>query len=283
MSTERDLWSVYEPVHAIAYFDPAVAGCLADDGLHGFWNGYFAGRFAPLGPVGAGPVTALAYGFAPRMVANAVPKVWSRITPAQTVLSRLGAAGRTLAPLIAAGSTDDVRRVTDALVRATDAAPYDGRALAAAWKDVPEPDDLAARLWWATTVLREQRGDGHVIAATSAGLSGLEAGVTHCAVGPLTRETLQPNRGWTDEEWDAAVLALAARGLVTADGSDLTDAGRALRDQVEADTDRLASAPAAAMADDLPLITAVLSGLARAIADAGSLPSLNPMGVPIPE
>lgn len=283
MSTERDLWSVYEPVHAIVYFDPAVSGCLAEEGLHGFWNGYFAGRFAPLGPVGPGPVTALAYGFAPAMVDRALPKVWGRISPAQAVLSRLGAVSRTLTPLLEAGSTDDVRRVTEALVRATDAARYDGRALAAAWKDVPEPDDLAARLWWATTVLREQRGDSHVIAATAAGLSGLEAGITHCALGPLTRESLQPNRGWTDEDWDGGVARLADRGLLTVDGTALTAAGRGLREQLEDATDRLAAAPAAAVSDDLPLITSVLTALAKAIAEAGSLPYLNPMGVPIPE
>lgn len=283
MSPERELWSLYEPVHAIVYFDPAVAGCLAEDGLHGFWNGYFAGRAAPLGAAEPGPVTALFFGFAPAMVAKALPKVWSRITPEQAVASRLDAVSRTLTPLIAAGSTDDVRRATDLLVRAAGAASYDGRALAAAWAGVPVPDDLAGRLWWATTALREHRGDGHVLAATHAGLTGLEASLTHVARGPLTRETLQPNRGWTDEEWDAAVAGLAERGLVSPDGSALTPAGEDLRTAIEDGTDRLAAAPAALLVDELPLLRNVLGGLVHAIADSGSLPSLNPMGVPLPD
>lgn len=283
MSPERELWSLYEPVHAIVYFDPAVSGCLGDAGLHGFWNGYFAGRAAPLGAVGPEPVTALFFGFAPSMVAKALPKVWSRITPQDALAHRLAAVSRTLAPLIGAGSTDDVRRVTDLLVRAAEAAPYDGRALAAAWAGVPIPDDLATRLWWASTALREHRGDGHVLAATHAELTGLEAAITHVAHGPLTRATLQPNRGWTDPDWDAAVERLATRGLVEADGSRLTATGRELRAALEADTDRLARIPADVLGADLPLVRQVLSGLARTIAEAGSLPALNPMGVPLPE
>ena len=283
MSPERDLWAHYEPVHAIAYFDPDVSGALAEVGLHGFWNGYFAGRAAPLGAVGPEAVTALFFGFAPAMVAKAVPKVWTRVTPEQAVTSRLAAVSRTLTPLIEAGGTEDVRRVTEALVRAAGSASYDGRALAAAWAGVPVPEDLGSRLWWAVTALREHRGDGHVLAATLAGLSGLETTVTHVAAGPLTREALQPNRGWTDPEWDAAVDGLAARGLLEPDGSALTAAGAELRAGVENDTDRLARVPAAALADDLPLIRQVLGGLARAIAEAGSLPTLNPMGVPLPD
>ncbi|MET3961730.1 hypothetical protein ABIE44_001664 [Marmoricola sp. OAE513] len=278
MSPERELWSLYEPVHAIVYFDPSVFGCLGEVGLHGFWNGYFAGRAAPMGAVGPEVVTAAFFGFAPRMVAKAIPKVWGRVTPEQAIEVRLEAVRRTLAPLIEAGSTDDVRRVTDALVTAAEAAAYDGRTLGAAWRGVPVPEDLPARLWWATTALREHRGDGHVLAATYAGLSGLETSVTHCVRGPLTRELLQPNRGWTDEEWDAAVQRLTDRGLVEPQG--LTPSGEALRDQVEGDTDRLS---ARTSPEDLPLFRSVLGGLARAIADAGALPHLNPMGVPIPE
>lgn len=283
MSPERELWSLYEPVHAIVYFDPAVSGCLSDVGLHGFWNGYFAGRAAPLGSVGPEPVTALFFGFAPSMVAKALPKVWSRVAPEVAVESRLAAVGRTLTPLIEAGSTDDVRRVTELLVRAAQAAPYDGRALAAAWAGVPVPEDLATRLWWATTALREHRGDGHVLAATHAELTGLEAAITHVAQGPLTRATLQPNRGWTDAEWQSAVDRLSGRGLVVDDGSRLTVAGENLRAAVEDTTDRLARIPAGVLSEDLALIRPVLAGLARAIADAGSLPALNPMGVPLPE
>lgn len=279
MSPERALWALYEPVHAIVYFEPSVSGCLADVGLHGFWNGYFAGRAAPLGAVGPAPVTALFFGFAPTMVARALPKVWSRITPDLAAATRFEAVRRVLAPLLE--DSADARRATDVLVRAAEGVATDGRALAAAWQAVPHPDDLAAQLWWATTVLREHRGDGHVLAATSVGLTGLEAALTHVAVGPLTREVLQPNRGWTDDEWDAAAGGLVDRGVLSVDGS-LTAEGRRLREHVESETDRLARPAASTVADDLPVVSRVLAQVTRAIVATGTLPTLNPMGVPLP-
>ncbi|WP_428839469.1 helix-turn-helix domain-containing protein, partial [Amycolatopsis pretoriensis] len=41
---------------------------------------------------------------------------------------------------------------------------------AAAWSAVPRPAGVLGRLWLAATVLREHRGDGHVLAAVHTGL-----------------------------------------------------------------------------------------------------------------
>lgn len=281
MSPERELWSLYEPVHVVCYFHPAVSGCLAEHGLHGFWNGYFAGRAGAMGAVGPGPVTALFFGFAPRMVAQALPKVWGRITPEVAVSARIDAASALLAPLL--DDVEDAEPAVEALVRAADGVRTDGRALAAAWQGVPVPDGLAARLWWAATVLREHRGDGHVLVATHAGLNGLEATLAHAASGRVTRETMQPNRGWSDDEWLSAIDGLATRGLLTPDGSALTSAGMAVREQVERDTDRLASEQLRLLGDDAELVRAAIDGLARAIDRIGALPAGNPMGLSRPD
>ena len=56
--TARRMWTLYEPVHVVTYFAPAALQAFAQAGLRGFWRGYFAGRAAPIGPVGAAPVTA---------------------------------------------------------------------------------------------------------------------------------------------------------------------------------------------------------------------------------
>lgn len=281
VSPERELWSLYEPAHVVCYFHPAVSGALAEHGLHGFWNGYFAGRAAALGAVGPAPVAALFFGFAPRMVAKALPKVWGRITPEVAVSARIDAAAALLAPLVSEIGDEAVPAV-EALVRAATDVRTDGRALAAAWQGVPEPDELAGRLWWAATVLREHRGDGHVLAATHAGLTGLEATITHAASGRVTRETMQPNRGWTDDEWLSAVDGLAERDLVAPDGSALTSAGEELRQQVERDTDRLATEQLSLLGDDADLVRRVLGRLARAIEAIGALPGGNPMGLSRP-
>lgn len=281
MSPERELWSRVEPIHAIVYFAPPVSGCLADIGLHGFWNGYFAGRAAPLGQVGPAPVTALFFGFVPAMVAKALPKVWGRVTPEAVIERRFRAVAEFLDPLLGEISSSDAARATDALVAAAESVVTDGRALAAGWQSIVPPDDTAARLWWATSVIREHRGDGHVLAATHAGLSGLETTLTHVASGVVRRDVIQPNRGWTDEQWGAGIERLRRRGLLASSGR-LTDEGTALRRRIEHETDRLARSALDALSPDLPVVREVLTALGRAIAAGGNLPAGNPMGVPFP-
>ena len=80
----RRMWALFEPVHAVTYFAPEARAAYEEAGLRGFWRGYFAGRAAPLGPVGPGPVYALFYGFARHMVDRALPAVWELADPQRT-------------------------------------------------------------------------------------------------------------------------------------------------------------------------------------------------------
>jgi hypothetical protein len=57
MTESREFWTLVEPYHALTYFAPQAAAAFEDIGLRGFWRGYFAGRAAPMGPVGAGVIT----------------------------------------------------------------------------------------------------------------------------------------------------------------------------------------------------------------------------------
>lgn len=277
---ERRLWCTYEPIHAICYFHPRFAAAITETGLTGWWNGYFAGRAAPLGVAPPEVVTALFYGFAPTMVARAIPKIWTRITPDSAVQARLAAAGTVLGEHSLAGSADDLRRVTDNLERVIDALAFDGRALASAWHSVQRPSSLFSRLWLATTILREHRGDGHVIAATACGLTGLQASITHIAAGQVNRDVLQQNRGWSDEQWEAAQRELSQRGILATDGT-FTRRGASLRDGIEDVTDQLASATVRAL-DDATWTMDILTKLARTLVDRGAVPIPNPMGVPRP-
>src|SRR6187455_800417 len=99
MDIARRMWTLIEPVHAVTYFTPQARAAFEAAGLRGFWRGYFAGRSAPLGAIGAGPVTAAFFGFAPAMVARAVPDVWTRITPAAALAARADGARAALAGL----------------------------------------------------------------------------------------------------------------------------------------------------------------------------------------
>jgi hypothetical protein len=154
-----------------------------------------------------------------------------------------------------------------------------GRCLAAANRAVPARGDAWARLWQGCTTLREHRGDGHVAALVVAGLTGVSAHVLQSATAPVPRQVLQPHRGWSDNDWDAALADLAARGWLDGDGR-ATGAGRAARAAVEDETDREASAPWTGNRG--AVLLRVCEAVGRAVDRAGVVPYPNPMGLPAP-
>ncbi|MEU4673075.1 hypothetical protein AB0F91_35235 [Amycolatopsis sp. NPDC023774] len=275
-SLARRFWVALEPLHAVVYFAPEPAAAAKEVGLRGWWMGYFAGRAAPLGPIGPGPVTSMFYGFAPGMVARALPDAWTFAKPEDVLQSRILAVETALARLLPPGSAVD--ELTGLLERAVAGCRFDGRPLAAAWASADRPDRPLARLWLATCALREHRGDGHVLAGVSSGLSGLDASLTHIAAGATTRELVQRARGWTDEEWADSAARLLSRGLLDSAGR-LTASGAAVRRDVEEMTDRLATDPLDALGPDaVDRVLELAEPLSRAIVDAGGLPIPNPMG-----
>jgi len=282
-SLARRLWRVGEPVHAIVYFHPASAAAWADAGLRGFWRGYFATRAAPLGAVGPDLVTATFYNFAPEMVARALPEVWTMASPADAVQPWLGRADAALRDVLREdAATADIGAAAEGLRSVADSITLEGRALTAANLARPWPDEPLLALWHGLTVLREHRGDGHNAVLLAAGIDGCAAHVLVAAVGGAPREVTQPARGWTDDEWTAATLGLAERGLVADDGT-ATDAGRTLHADIERRTDELAAAPWADVdLDQLEALVTTLARLAGRVAMADVIRFPNPMGLPRP-
>jgi hypothetical protein len=284
--TARSMWTLFEPIHAMIYFAPEARAAFEAAGLRGFWRGYFAGRAAPLGPVSAPVVTASFFNFAPAFVARAIPAIWDLITPEDALATRLAGADAALRGLLA-GREAEATVAADLLWQAISELDFSGRVLAAANAALPVPlpdgssgeSGVLARLWQATTLLREHRGDGHFAALAAADIDGCEAVALRCGM-DLRREDLQPVRGWTDEQWDDALARLADRGWVGADGR-LTNAGQAAHDAVEDATDRAAARPWARLgADTTAELTGVLTPLAKAC--AAVLPYPSPIGVPAP-
>ena len=274
----RRMWTLFEPVHVVTYFTPEARAGFEAAGLRGFWRGYFAGRAAPLGRPGPAVVTASFYNFAPPMVARALPAVWDLVTPQDALTARSAGAVAALRRLLgerAAGLT----ALADGLLRATDGLDCSGRVLAAANAALPAPAEPAARLWHAATLLREHRGDGHSAALLAADIEGCEALVLRAGA-DLSREVLQPIRGWSDEEWDQAAARLAGRGWLGEDGR-VTPEGTAARQAVEDATDRAAARAWARLG---PAATEELAGLLAPVARAcaAELPFPNPVGVPQP-
>jgi hypothetical protein len=192
---ERKLWRVLEAVHAAVYFAPDAKAVYQGLGLRGYWMGYFASRAAALGTPGPRLVTALFYGFAPRMVERALPRAWELADRVRVLEVR-----RELARSVLAGHVGDVRLGEVAEQLATVLADLDlaGRPLAAAHMDVPASDDPLDRVWHAASVLREYRGDGHVAALVAAHVDGVECHLLH---GGATVGQQREFRGWTEEEW----------------------------------------------------------------------------------
>ncbi len=277
----RRMWRAVEPVHAVTYFAPESKAACDAVGTKGFWMSYFALRAAPLGAAPAELVTALFYNFHPGMVARAVPDVWAVALPERFVTARLEAVDTALHRLLGADvlGSPEVAEAAGIARDAAVAAPTAGRALAAANAALDWPEAPHLVLWHAQTVLREHRGDGHVAALLTAGLDPVEALVVFAAGGSAAAEKLRERRGWSEQEWAAAVDRLAERDLLDGSGV-ITEAGRAVVAEVEAHTDSLADVPWTAVGDArAERLVELVEPLVAAIVSGGGFMVDNPMGL----
>jgi hypothetical protein len=275
----RRLWSRLEPIHVVTYFSPEPRAALSGAGYKGFWMGYFAGRAAPMGPVGAEVVLATFYNFSLSHVRRAIPDAWAFAPPSAALEARQRGAAAALQRAFAGDDLAEAVETAAVLARAAaESAPMEGRALFAANHALPWPQEPVAALWHACTLLREHRGDGHVAALAAAGIGGREANVLQTAAGVVPREVFGAARHYDDAEWDRVSARLIDRGLVGPDGK-LTAHGKDVRDDVEDRTDRIALTAYDTLEDDqfLQLLDA-LAPLAKAVIATGDIPQVTPIG-----
>jgi hypothetical protein len=220
-------------------------------------------------------VTAIFYGFAPSRVAEAVPAVWRRADPDAVVAARQAGAGAALARLLAEGHREGLIRATElARSAAEHVGTVAGRPLTAAnLSRLDRAATVEGRLWQAMTVLREHRGEGHVIALAHAEVGPVESHVLRAAAGEAGLDFLRSSRGWSTSEVNAAQGELERRGWLSETGA-LTAAGRSARVDYEGVTDRLAAGPWRALGSEptsrlaellLPIAERVVAGCAEAM------------------
>jgi hypothetical protein len=266
-ATARRMYGLVEPIGLIPYAAPEPAGALLALGLRNYWDAYFAGRAAPLGrDVPAGVVHAIFYNFAPGEVARHIPRVWDLITPEAALATRDRGAVAALARML--GDLADspiVARAADLAVKAATWPRTEGRPLYAALRTQPAPEQPLERLWYAGNLLREHRGDGHVVALVADGIGGTEAHVLLALAEGMPAEKFGRVSHLPRAQLAAVVDGMRDRGLIGADGW-LTADGRAVKARIEALTDDLA-APAydALEPDELAQLIADLEPLAAAL------------------
>ena len=125
------------------------------------------------------------------------------------------------------------------------------------------PGSPLGDLWRACDLVRERRGDSHRNAWVTAGFDPIEINVLTelwrgVPVGSITTNQM----GWTTDDCLGALQRLAGAGLVDEDA--LTDEGRAVRDEIEAVTDRQERVLAEVLAGDADELLEILTPWARA-------------------
>ncbi|MPY56700.1 SCO6745 family protein [Streptomyces spongiae] len=271
----RRCHNVLNPLHSTHYFSPDLGRELAAVGVEDPGAAYFAVRAAAMGPVTAGVVTATFYNFRHELVARHVPAVWESASPSVVLAARARAVDATLRRLLGEEvlASKEVAEAAELALRAAEACGRTARPLYAAHADLPVPDEPHLALWHGATLLREHRGDGHLAVLLDAGLDPVEALVSHTATGKgMAPKWALRTRGWARHDWDTAVARLRERGVLDSEG-ELTEAGVALRQEIETETDRLDRAPYEHLgAAGVERLTELAGGLLTAVLAAGAFP-----------
>src|SRR3954454_7859939 len=137
-----------EPLHNHLYFAPEHDEHLTGVGLRPGRMCYFAGRAAPMGPVGPGVVAATFYNFSPAIVARHIPRAWTLAAPEQVVPARVDAARASLPRLLGeAAASPEVAELAALLREACSVLTPEGRPLYAGHADLAWPDEPLLQLW----------------------------------------------------------------------------------------------------------------------------------------
>lgn len=250
----RALRDAIEPVAMHAVWSRSVHWMLAGHGLD-FFSGYVWGRASSLGDPTGAVVAATFAAFEPAMIAG-VYDTGHVAVPRDTLVADLDrAVGASLRHILSgAAATDggaepvlepvpepvpeaDVVDVVEALRRTVDAADGTGKALFAGVRAIGWPEDPYTGLWRGTLALREFRGDAHVAVYVAAGFDAVQMNMLTELWAGYPLGAYSGSRAWGPERTATALDELRSAGLL--DGDTLTDAGRRVRDDLEAATDRV--------------------------------------------
>ncbi len=277
----RRLRDLVEPLAASVYFAPECHENfhqLGFDPSSRLFNGvaapdgpaYFTSRGACLGKV-PGEVVVAAFGvFNPAVVVPSVTLGWERTDPKTILGARMDGQRAQLTRLLGAEPTGS-KRATELFMRAADALPMAGRHLFSGLRADGLPGDTVGDVWRASDLVREGRGDSHIAAWVSAGLGPTDISVLTELWWGLPHKSYSLSRGWSLDQLDEAGERMRRRGYL--DGDALTEAGRQLRRDIEASTDRQDRPMVEAIGEDLDELFAILEPWAEAIVAGKGYPA----------
>lgn len=278
----RRLRNAVEPVAAGVYFAPEAHAEYTALGFHAGpslasrdgiarpeLKSYFTSRGASMGQV-PGEVVAAAFGvFNPQVVVPAVAAGW-QVTHREAILSARERGAIAMLQRVLGDQPEGLGRATDLLRRAAAAAPWAGRPIHSGLRSLGFPGTPLGDLWRVADLLREHRGDSHVISWAVGGADAVEVLLLTEQYWGVPARSYAPSRAWTDADMDAGFDRLQRRGLM--DGEQITDAGRAFREEIEVRTDELERPVLDALGDDLDELLTHLDAWSEAIVSAGSYP-----------
>ncbi|WP_433800921.1 SCO6745 family protein [Actinomycetospora sp. CA-084318] len=271
-SPARRLRDAIEPI-AMVYVHSAEAREQYEAiGLERF-QGYVLGRAGALGLPPASLVVATFGVFEPETLAGTYEAALATASVQDALAAKLAGATRCLHRVFGEPARD-VEEVVTVLRGGLDRAPVLGKALFAGHAAMAWPGDAWARLWHATNLLREYRGDAHLAALVSHGISALESNLlTEARVGMAGRDYTR-TRAWSEEDIEAATADLLDRLLITRDGDRirLTERGAALRDDVEDATEAALDPVIEGMEHGLDLVVERCLRWSRELRDGGAFP-----------
>lgn len=261
-SPARRLRDSIEAIATIGWWSRAAAEGSTSLG-HGFFDGYAWGRAASLGESVAPSVVVSAFGvFSPALLIPTYEHGRTVSSRAQILTARATGAAQGLKAATPNVPLSDIESVGTTLLAAVQRIEAGPRFLFGALQALDAPDDPYGRLWRAAELVREHRGDTHLAAMATAGLSMCEMNVFTEVWLEYPVGEYSTSRGFTPEEIHAAAARLESRGWMVS--GELTDQGREVRDQLEDLTDCGEQQLVSALGADLePVIRA-----AHAISDA---------------
>jgi hypothetical protein len=270
----REVSLAINATHQLVYLVPEAAEEAAKLGVTARGPAYFAFRSAAMGAVPWQVTLATFYNFSPRAV-RGLAGMWDAAAPEQWQAARFVVADRAFRRVgvsLTADQISQARSLVDPVVAGAD---YAGKALAAANASVALPADPLVALWQQITVLREWRGDAHLVVLASSRLGPCECTIMQAATGRIPTAVARASRLWNDEEWAAATTRLVARGWLNTDGT-VTAAGTAARERIEVETDELCAALWAPIGDaGARRLTSLITPIDDAFTAAGTYARLR--------